>query len=129
MKSKIIAPTLVVLAVIAFALGLLAGSADARKVSWNTAVSSVYDGISLGGASACLGYRPPSWWRSHPTVAHKGLPCGTKVRLLYKGRKVTATVWDRGPFVAGRDFDQDRATASRLRFPWSVDTVRWRKVR
>jgi rare lipoprotein A (peptidoglycan hydrolase) len=49
-------------------------------------------------------------------VANKTLPCGTKVVLRYNGRSVTATVDDRGPFVAGRDWDLNQNTAAALAF-------------
>lgn len=49
-------------------------------------------------------------------VAHKTLPCGTKLTLRYRGRTVQASVVDRGPFVAGREFDLTSATAQRLHF-------------
>jgi rare lipoprotein A len=55
-------------------------------------------------------------------VANKTLPCGTKVRLRHGGHTVTATVDDRGPYVAGRDFDLDQSTASALGFS-GVGTV------
>ena len=50
-------------------------------------------------------------------MAHKTLPCGTKVTLRYRGRSVTVRVIDRGPYVAGRDYDLTAATKQRLRFP------------
>jgi rare lipoprotein A (peptidoglycan hydrolase) len=49
-------------------------------------------------------------------VAHKTLPCGTKVRVRYRGHVVTATVRDRGPYVGGREFDLAGAVARRLGF-------------
>ena len=49
-------------------------------------------------------------------VAHKSLPCGTKVTLHYKGRTVRVPVVDRGPYVAGREFDLTAATAAKLHF-------------
>lgn len=49
-------------------------------------------------------------------VAHKSLPCGTRVTFRYRGRSVTVPVIDRGPFVAGREFDLTRATKARLGF-------------
>ena len=55
-------------------------------------------------------------------VAHKTLPCGTKVKLRYHGRAVTAPVIDRGPYVAGRDYDLTWAVKQRLGFP-GVGTV------
>jgi rare lipoprotein A len=50
-------------------------------------------------------------------VAHKRLRCGTRVSLRYRGRTVIAPVIDRGPYIAGREFDLTEATKRRLRFP------------
>lgn len=119
---------LVFLAILGIGL-FVAARAQSAPVRWNTSVASVYNGIGLGGVTACHGEKPPKWWRSNPTVAHKTLPCGTKVRLLYRGRKITARVWDRGPYVGGRDFDLDVTVQRRLGFPWGVDAVRWRLIR
>lgn len=49
-------------------------------------------------------------------VAHKTLPCGTQVSLLYRGRRLTVPVVDRGPYAAGRHWDITAATATALRF-------------
>jgi rare lipoprotein A (peptidoglycan hydrolase) len=49
-------------------------------------------------------------------VAHKSLPCGTKVTLHYRGRTVRVPVVDRGPYAGGREFDLTTATRQRLRF-------------
>ncbi len=49
-------------------------------------------------------------------VANRSLPCGTKVRMRYGGRSVTATVDDRGPFVGGRNWDLNQNTAAALGF-------------
>jgi len=38
-------------------------------------------------------------------VAHKSLPCGTMVTLSHGANTVTVPVVDRGPYVAGREFD------------------------
>jgi peptidoglycan lytic transglycosylase len=43
-------------------------------------------------------------------VANRTLPCGTLVTLRYDGRTVRVPVIDRGPFVAGRDYDLTYAT-------------------
>ena len=55
-------------------------------------------------------------------VAHKTLPCGTKVRFYYRGNAVTAPVIDRGPYVSGREWDLTAETKNRLNFP-STGTV------
>ena len=49
-------------------------------------------------------------------VAHKSLPCGTRVTFRYRGRSVTVPVVDRGPFVGGREWDLTSATKQRLGF-------------
>ena len=49
-------------------------------------------------------------------VAHKSLPCGTKVTFRYKGRSVRVPVVDRGPYVGGREYDLTSATKDRLGF-------------
>jgi len=49
-------------------------------------------------------------------VAHKTLPCGTMVSLRHGRRSVRVPVVDRGPFVAGREYDLTAATAQRLGF-------------
>jgi rare lipoprotein A len=49
-------------------------------------------------------------------VAHRTLPCGTKLTLRNRGRSVTVRVIDRGPYVAGREFDLTERTARRLHF-------------
>jgi rare lipoprotein A len=47
-------------------------------------------------------------------VAHKSLPCGTKVALKYRGRKVVVPVIDRGPYARGVSYDLTEATARKL---------------
>jgi hypothetical protein len=49
-------------------------------------------------------------------VAHRWLPCGTKVTLRYHGRELTVPVIDRGPYAAGREWDLTGATARQLGF-------------
>jgi rare lipoprotein A len=49
-------------------------------------------------------------------VAHKTLPCGSRLTLRHRGRTVRVRVIDRGPYVGGREFDLTEATAQRLRF-------------
>lgn len=70
------------------------------------------EGLACGGV---LG-------RDQLGVAHKTLPCGTKVTISYRGRTVVAPVIDRGPFVGAREFDLTGAVARRLHFD-GVDTI------
>jgi peptidoglycan lytic transglycosylase len=52
-------------------------------------------------------------------VAHKKLPCGTKVAVLYRGKRITVPVVDRGPFRRGTHWDLTAATASALGFKFT----------
>lgn len=38
-------------------------------------------------------------------VAHRTLPCGTLVDFRFKGKTIRVPVIDRGPYVAGREWD------------------------
>jgi rare lipoprotein A len=49
-------------------------------------------------------------------VAHKSLPCGTRLTLRHGGRILRVRVIDRGPYVGGREYDLTAATARRLGF-------------
>jgi peptidoglycan lytic transglycosylase len=49
-------------------------------------------------------------------VAHRRLPCGTPVAVLYRGRRITVPVVDRGPFRRGTTWDLTAATAEALGF-------------
>ena len=49
-------------------------------------------------------------------VAHKTLPCGSKLTLRHRGRTLRVRVIDRGPYVGGREYDLTEATARRLHF-------------
>jgi hypothetical protein len=65
-----------------------------------------------GGGLACGG----SLTGSTLGVANKTLPCGTLVTLRYGSRSITVPVIDRGPYVAGREFDLTEATKRALGF-------------
>ena len=58
-------------------------------------------------------------------VAHRTLPCGTRVTFRYKGVTLTVPVIDRGPFVSGRIFDLSHGACAKLDhcFTGSID---WR---
>jgi rare lipoprotein A len=49
-------------------------------------------------------------------VANKSLPCGSRLTLRHHGRTLRVRVIDRGPYVAGREFDLTAATARKLDF-------------
>jgi hypothetical protein len=93
----------------------VSGSASVTRhvTVYRPAAASYYGPGLYGGALACGGTLQPGTLG----VAHKWLPCGTRVRLRYRGRSVTVPVIDRGPYVGGRDFDLTEATKERLGFP------------
>jgi rare lipoprotein A len=91
------------------ALGQPAHRRLGRLNVYRLAGASWYGG---GGALACGG----SLTSSTLGVANKTLPCGTLVTLRYNGRSVRVPVVDRGPYVAGREFDLTEATKQAIGF-------------
>jgi|ERR1019366_643859 rare lipoprotein A (peptidoglycan hydrolase) len=99
---------------------------------WHTTIASSYgigDGF-LGLHMACGG----PLTATQLTVAQGGLlangpvlPCGQRIIIQFRGRMVTATVTDRGPFILGRGLDLGPGVARALRFD-GLDIVRWRVV-
>jgi hypothetical protein len=86
----------------------------ARKLTTYRLAGASYYGPGLyGNGVACGGTLMPGTMG----VANKTLPCGTKVKLRYHGRTVTVPVIDRGPYVAGRDYDLTTAVKEKLGFP------------
>ena len=69
--------------------------------------------------------------RSLLGVAHKTLPCGTQVAVLYKGRRITVPVVDRGPFRRDTQWDLTAATAGALGFKFTdrLGAVRLRSAK
>lgn len=96
------------------------GAASKRRhlTSYRLAGASWYGPGLWGNGVACGGTLRPGTLG----VANKTLPCGTRVRLRYRGREVTAPVIDRGPYVAGREYDLTYAVKRKLGFP-GVGTV------
>jgi rare lipoprotein A len=93
-------------------------SRSRRLTSYRLAGASWYGPGLWGNGVACGGTLMPSTLG----VANKTLPCGTKVSLRYHGREITVPVIDRGPYVAGREYDLTYAVKEKLGFP-GVGTV------
>ena len=91
-----------------------AGSGDGagRLTAYRAAVASWFGPGLYGNGLACGGTLTPSTLG----VAHRSFPCGAKLTLRYGNRSVRVRVVDRGPFVAGREFDLTAATKQRLGF-------------
>jgi rare lipoprotein A len=88
-----------------------ASKPDTVKV-YRPAQASYYGPGLYGNGTACGGRLTPST----VGVAHKTLPCGTKLTLRHRGRSVTVRVIDRGPFAGNREYDLTAATKAKLRF-------------
>lgn len=88
------------------------GSGRRRVSALRPGGASFYGPGLYGNGVACGGTLRPGT----RGVAHKTLPCGTKVTIQYGGRVVTARVIDRGPYVAGRDWDLTAAVRNQLGF-------------
>ena len=61
-------------------------------------------------------------------VAHKTMPCGTRLRMCYKRRCAKVVVNDRGPYIRGRAFDLQEGVKRQLRFP-SLGNVRYERIK
>ena len=80
----------------------VAGTED--KNPWRTDFDISWYGPGFYGRRTACGY---AMTRTLVGVAHRTLPCGTRVtfRNPSNGRLVTMPVVDRGPYVTGRQFD------------------------
>jgi rare lipoprotein A (peptidoglycan hydrolase) len=99
-------------------------SSSSRSTSssgWKSAKASWYGPGFYGNTMAGGG----TLTRSSMVVAHRTLAFGTKIQFQYNGKTCTATVMDRGPHVAGREFDLGPGTANALGFS-GVGTVKYR---
>lgn len=75
--------------------------------------ASWYGGPSLWGNGTACG---ETLRRGTIGVAHKTLPCGTRVTIKYRGRFLRTRVIDRGPYIKGRKWDLTLAAARQLGF-------------
>ncbi len=100
----------------------------AAGAGWTTSRASAYSAADSPGRMACTRRRVP--WTG-ALVAHKSLPCGTRIRVCHRARCVTARVADRGPYIPGRDLDLTpgtyRALGATTARGWGVRTVTWRR--
>ncbi len=103
---------------LAFRAVLSTAGASAARSSWPTVQVIVY-------RMAIATIYGPGFWNSRTAcgqilrkttlgVAHRTLPCGTRVSLYYDGRTLVVPVIDRGPYANGADWDLTEATARSL---------------
>jgi rare lipoprotein A len=107
-------------ALLALLAGAIVGALSHRR-PWRKVVVSTFG--SPGDPLACGG----TLRAGQAGVAHRTLPCGTKVELRRDGRTVTTHVIDRGPYVAGRTFDLTGPAASRLGIGNELARIEWRR--
>jgi rare lipoprotein A len=103
--------------------GAVVDAATLPPGPWYTSIASFYGAPLFGNGVACGGILHP-WTLG---VANKTLPCGTKVLFQYGSRAIEVRVIDRGPYIAGREWDLTAATAVALHFP-GLGPVRWRLI-
>ena len=84
-----------------------ASGPELRVLVHRPAVATWYGPGLYGRRTACGRRLRPSTLG----VAHRTLPCGTRVSFLHRGRTITVAVIDRGPFRAGTTWDLTAATA------------------
>ena len=112
-------------AVVALASSAEAGSggvdatAASTSASWKRSVATWYGPGFFGNQTACGQKLKPGT----VGVAHKRLPCGTKVAFRYRGRVIRTRVIDRGPYANHARWDLTQAAARQLRFK-ETDNVR-----
>jgi hypothetical protein len=91
-----------------------ASALPSRQISVYKSFNATWYGPGLWGNR--LGCTKRKLTRATMGVAHKTLPCGTRVEFYYKGRTVTVPVVDRGPFRTNTAWDLTYAAAKALRF-------------
>lgn len=97
-------------------------SAQARAAS--TSAASPIAGVMVFHPALATWYGPGFYGQrtacgqvlTHATlgIAHRTLPCGTPVAIMYDGRSIVVPVIDRGPYANGADFDLTAATSKTL---------------
>jgi rare lipoprotein A (peptidoglycan hydrolase) len=97
--------------------GLLPWSLEEKsgiQVSIASEFTAYGHGVACGGVEG----------RYRLGVAHKTAPCGTLITFRYGEREITVPVIDRGPYIAGREWDLTGATAEALHFP-GLGRIEW----
>jgi rare lipoprotein A (peptidoglycan hydrolase) len=101
--------------------GAAVGAGATVSGGWHVAYVSWYGPGFYGNRTACgLAYT-----REIVGVAHRTLPCGTRVMFRNGSRVVTTTVIDRGPYVAGRNWDLSAGLCTALAHCYTGN-IEWR---
>jgi hypothetical protein len=84
------------------------------KIIWHLDSNISWYGPGFYGHNGACGMVPGGIQKDTVGVAHRTLPCGTKVTFRYKGHTVVTQVIDRGPYVSGRTWDMTRGLCALL---------------
>ena len=95
--------------------GRASASPRVRATVYRQSIATWYGPGFYGRRTAC----GQTMSRTLQGVAHKTLPCGSRVGLLYRGRTVVVPVVDRGPYANNATWDLTVATARRLGFEYT----------
>ena len=104
----------------------LPSNAPTVKILWHLDNNISWYGPGFYGNGGACGMIPGGLQPETVGVAHRTLPCGTKVTFRYNGRTVTTRVIDRGPYVAGRTWDMTRGLCVLLRHCFTGGGVYWK---
>ena len=97
------------------------------QVTWHLDNNISWYGPGFWGrGGACGMFGPDGLTPDDVGVAHRTLPCGTKVTLRYNGVTVTTRVVDRGPYVPGRTWDMTKGLCTLLNHCFTGGGVYWR---
>jgi rare lipoprotein A (peptidoglycan hydrolase) len=112
-----VAPSASALADTASATGGATAGAPAKTKVHRTGIATWFGPGFYGQATACGQMLTPAV----VGVANRTLPCGTLVKVTYKGHALVVPVLDRGPYANHADWDLTAGAAQALNI---ADTVR-----
>ena len=90
-----------------------AATGETRVTVYPSAIATWYGPRGARAEQTACGVRLT---RTTLGVAHRTLPCGTRVELYYGGRTITVPVIDRGPYANNASWDLTVATSDALKF-------------
>ena len=93
-----------------------------RRNTWRHDANVSFYGPGFYGQRTACGLR---YTRELMGVAHRSLPCGTRIEFRYGGTRITVPVIDRGPYIEGRTWDLSGAACRALDHCWS-GPIEWR---
>jgi hypothetical protein len=82
--------------------------------AWHLDSNISWYGPGFYGNGGACGMVPGGLTKDTVGVAHRTLPCGTRVTFRYNGVTVTTQVIDRGPYVQGRIWDMTHGLCALL---------------